>query len=385
MGKLRALTVRLGASIAVTLIVAACSASHSASSAPADNAPIAELLTWIQSGTPTDTTTYRLKSSDIDAPDAAFTTPDRKTSCWVQLTRHPADALACTTDFQHPEPAPTAASWDRNPAPWQPNYVELHDVDFSIGSGSRPQSHTGPVLPYGSKFEDGDYVCRIDRSTGTYCVNTLAHTGIRISESGVHSFGCPRELATDNITYYTGLRYNCDRTTTPPAPAAPIIDYVNAGIPVDATAFRPLRGDTLPQDIIFTDPTHTIRCATEFHLAPTLSCQYAFQSTPARPEITKGSQWIANWIAYDTTTLTLGSQHGDPGPFIAAVDPEVLPYGNTITFADRACRLDPTALTCIDKKAATAFKATPEALIPYGCLVELQHGSNSRVGQEFHC
>jgi hypothetical protein len=158
--------------------------------APAAGAAIAEVIRWIEAGTPADVSRYHSAVRDgvttqID-PDVAFVSPSGKTNCMTD-TRF-GGALACLVDLTDPPPQPADVYGQ-----WKGGWVDFEGPSVEIGSAhgdpGRFGNGTGPELPYGQTLSFGDYRCRADQ-TGTYCVNYAHQSAVRFVDSGIETFGC---------------------------------------------------------------------------------------------------------------------------------------------------------------------------------------------------
>ncbi|MBF6174809.1 hypothetical protein [Nocardia blacklockiae] len=178
----------------------------------------------------------------------------------------------------------------------------------------------------------------------------------------------------------------------PPSRGAALSDvdaWVRSGAPVDPARFgtattRDGKVTSLNGDIAFVDETGKIKCTTDFHSGfKDLSCLVDLKNPPPRPPGEQIGNWVGGWIDYSGPTLSVGSLHGDPGPFIRGNGP-TLPYGSRITAGDFTCRLEPGALVCLHESAKSAVRISDAGVIPFGCLHE-QADPKSYVGQAFTC
>jgi hypothetical protein len=176
----------------------------------------------------------------------------------------------------------------------------------------------------------------------------------------------------------------------PPAAGAPIADviaWIEAGQPADQRDYRSATRDgTVTQlqdsDVAFTTPSGKTRCMTDsLFSSGELSCLVKLTNPPPQPNGVEG-QWIAGWVDYDGTTLTVGSVHGDPGPFIYG-DGGKLPYGQALKFTNFQCRVDETGLFCVNSAHQSAARISDTGVEPFGCLNRVPPPPD--IGVKFSC
>jgi hypothetical protein len=168
--------------------------SSAPTKAPAAGAPIADVITWIESGTPADVTGYHSATRDGETTqldsDVAFATPSGKTSCMTDSRF--GGALACLVDLADPPRQPVDVYGQ-----WKGGWVDFEGATAEIGSAhgdpGRFGNGTGPVLPAGHTLAFGDYRCRTDQS-GTYCVNYAHRSAVKFAAEGIVTFGCLTEV-----------------------------------------------------------------------------------------------------------------------------------------------------------------------------------------------
>ncbi|MGE2688858.1 hypothetical protein [Mycolicibacterium pulveris] len=182
-------------------------------------------------------------------------------------------------------------------------------------------------------------------------------------------------------------------TTTAPvqppeasAPVADVIAWIEAGDPADATqynvAFREGTTTQLGDDVAFRTPTSTTQCMTDSSYRDgALVCLVDLADPPPRPADAYG-EWKGGWVDYDGTTVTVGSVHGDPGPFTAGVGAE-LPYGQVLAFGDYRCRADTVGLFCVNYAHQSAVRFSDAGVEPFGCLQPVT--APPQIGQMFRC
>ena len=180
--------------------------------------------------------------------------------------------------------------------------------------------------------------------------------------------------------------------TAPPSPGAPVGDvaaWIAAGEPVDAAGFHTATRDGAPvdlgDDVAFITPSGKTRCATRTSftdaVTDTLSCLVDLKNPPQRPP-NFPTHWQANWVDFDGRSVTVGSGHGDPGPFVNGDGPQ-LPYGKTLKFGDYQCRTDPIGLYCANAAHQSAVRYSDAGIEPFGCLKSVPPPPD--IGLEFSC
>ena len=176
-------------------------------------------------------------------------------------------------------------------------------------------------------------------------------------------------------------------TGTAPAPGATgqapsrsaaieeVIAWIEAGTPADPgahhVAFRDGVTTQLGDDIAFTAPSgapnDTTQCMTDStYNDGALTCLLELESPTPRPADGEG-MWEAGWVDYPGTSVQIGSLHGDPGPFVKGVGPQ-LAEGQSLTFADNRCRSDASGLFCVNYAHRSAVQISVGGLVPFGCL-----------------
>lgn len=159
--------------------------------APADGAPIAEVIGWIESGKPADAAGYHSATRDGTTTqlgdDVAFTTPSGKTICMTD-SRDRAGVLSCLVNLTNPPPRPGDAYGE-----WKGGWVDFDGPSIEVGSiHGDPGPFTngdGAQLPYGQALAFGDFRCRAD-PVGLFCVNYAHQSAARFSDAGIDVFGC---------------------------------------------------------------------------------------------------------------------------------------------------------------------------------------------------
>jgi hypothetical protein len=174
---------------------------------PPPGAPIGQVITWIEAGSPADASGYHSATRDGAithlGDNVAFTTPSGKTNCMTD-TRTASGALACLVDLADPPPRPAEVYGE-----WKGGWVDFEGQTLEVGSAhgdpGRFSSGTGRALPYGQALEFGDYRCRADPG-GLLCVNYAHRSAARFSDTGVEPFGCLQKVPPPADI---GLKFSC--------------------------------------------------------------------------------------------------------------------------------------------------------------------------------
>jgi hypothetical protein len=192
----------------------------------------------------------------------------------------------------------------------------------------------------------------------------------------------------------TSSRSSSSQPTTPPPPAAspgpraPIADviaWVGAGQPADVGGFHTATLDgvstDLGDDVAFSSASGDAKCTTSKVDDGALACMVKLTNPPPRPADLP-SNWVSGWVDFDGQTLTVGSLHGDPGPFINGAGPS-LADGQTLTFGDFRCRGDTSGLLCANSAHQSAARLSAAGIEPFGCLRKVT--PPQFVGIQFSC
>jgi len=158
---------------------------------PAPGAPVADLIKWIEAGSPVDSAEYHVATRDGATTelgdDVAFTTPSGKTNCMTD-SKYSGGALACLVDLVDPPPRPADAYGE-----WKGGWVDFDGTSVAVGSvhgdPGRFSAGSGPELPYGPVLAFGDYRCRADPA-GLFCANYAHQSAVKYSDAGIEPFGC---------------------------------------------------------------------------------------------------------------------------------------------------------------------------------------------------
>lgn len=159
---------------------------------PQAGAAIADVIGWIERGTPADAGAHHSASRDGETTDLgediAFTGPSGTPNC---MTDARADgALACLVNLTDP-PAQPADVYGL----WKGGWVDFSGPSVEVGSShgdpGRFGRGTGAELSSGQSLAFGDYRCRTD-TAGVYCVNYAHQSAVKFDAAGVETFGCLR-------------------------------------------------------------------------------------------------------------------------------------------------------------------------------------------------
>lgn len=164
---------------------------------PNPGAPYADVVRWIEAGSPVDSAEYHVATRDGQTTDlgndVAFVTPSGKTKCMTDSTSSDG-ALACLVDLADPPPQPADAYGE-----WKGGWVDYDGMSVAVGSvHGDPGPFTagdGSQLPYGPVLAFGDYRCRTD-AVGLFCANYAHQSAVKFSDAGVEPFGCLQRVAT---------------------------------------------------------------------------------------------------------------------------------------------------------------------------------------------
>ena len=177
--------------------------------------------------------------------------------------------------------------------------------------------------------------------------------------------------------------------TAAPAPGAPIAEvtaWIAAGEPVDASAFHTATRDgtetELGDDVAFTTPSGKTRCATLLRYGPQLMCLVELKNPPPKPSDVE-IHWAGGWVDFDGRSLSVGSFHGDPGPFANGDGPQ-LPYGKSLKFGEYQCRSDEVGLYCTTDAHESAVRYSDAGIEPFGCLTAVTPPPED-TGIQFSC
>jgi hypothetical protein len=173
---------------------------------PAAGAAIADVIAWIEAGTPADAAAYHSATQagvTTSLGDyVAFVTAGTAANCIT--SRYHDGALACLVKLTDPPQRPPDF-----PSAWKNNWVDFAGTTVDVGS---PHGDPGPFvdgtgaeLPAGQSLAFGDYRCRADPA-GLFCVDYAHQTAVKLAAAGVEGFGC---LQKDTPPPDIGLRLSC--------------------------------------------------------------------------------------------------------------------------------------------------------------------------------
>ena len=174
---------------------------------PEPGAEIADVIKFIESGTPADVGQFHTATREGTATqlgeDVAFTTPSGTSNCMTD-SKNFGGALACLVNLTIPPLQPPDVYGQ-----WKGGWVDFAGPSVEIGSAhgdpGRFSNGTGPELPYGEAIAFGDYRCLSDPA-GLYCVNYANQSAARFSDAGVVPFGCLQKVTPPADI---GEKYSC--------------------------------------------------------------------------------------------------------------------------------------------------------------------------------
>lgn len=179
-------------------------------------------------------------------------------------------------------------------------------------------------------------------------------------------------------------------TPAPPpgaaASIAEVIAWIEAAPAAAADTFHSVTRDgaatDLGADTAFVAAAGTAKCMTDRRVESALTCLVDLSAPPPRPAGAYG-EWKGGWVDFPGATLTVGSAHGDPGPFADGFGAE-LPDGQSLDFGDYRCRTDATAVFCVNYAHRSAVKLSAGGVTAYGCLQPVTPAP-ADVGEQFSC
>jgi hypothetical protein len=180
--------------------------SAAAGATPRQGAAIADVIAWIEAGTPADVAGYHSMTRGGETTTlgdgVAFTTAGAETNCVTNRYRD--GALACLVKLADPPPRPAGLE-----SAWKANWVDFAGTTVDVGSPHGDpgpfRDGTGAELPAGQSLSFGDYRCRAD-AAGLFCVDYAHQAAIALSAHGVAPFGCLQKTAPPADI---GLRFSC--------------------------------------------------------------------------------------------------------------------------------------------------------------------------------
>lgn len=180
--------------------------ASAAARAPEAEAPVQEVIGWVEAGPPVDGADFRVAlrngiTTNLDG-DTAFTTASG-ISCMTERTRV-AGGLACLVNLIDPPPQPPEVY-----GVWKGGWVDFDGAGVRVGSAhgdpGRFSAGQGPPLPVGGSLSFGDFRCRTD-TAALVCVNYANQTAVRYSEDGIDAYGCTRQTPPQSGI---GIQYGC--------------------------------------------------------------------------------------------------------------------------------------------------------------------------------
>lgn len=196
--------------------------------------------------------------------------------------------------------------------------------------------------------------------------------------------GCSQTLDSESSTARTPLSVAPPSTTTgatstpkpsgtvdPGTDIGTVIAWIEAGDPAAPEDFGSVTRDgattALAGGIAFS--TDTVNCIrTPGYRDGTLACLVDLSDPPPRPPDVF-TVWKGNWVDYDGAAVEIGSERGDPGPFVDGEGPRLA--GNaTLAFGDFRCRADTEAVLCVNYAQRSAVRLSADGVDGFGCLTE---------------
>lgn len=161
------------------------------SAAPTAQAPISDVIAWIEAAHPADPGRYHTATRDgLRTPlgdDIAFTAQAGKVACMTDA-EHTGTAPLCLVDLANPPPRPATAYGE-----WQGGWTFFDGTNLQIGAARGDPgpfiNGDGPELANGDSLSFSDYRCRADPA-GLFCVNYAHRSAVRFSTAGIEPFGC---------------------------------------------------------------------------------------------------------------------------------------------------------------------------------------------------
>jgi hypothetical protein len=155
----------------------------------------------------------------------------------------------------------------------------------------------------------------------------------------------------------------------PDAEIGAVISRIEDGEPAAPEDFGSVTRDgvatALDGGIAFT--TDTVSCiSTPRYRDGMLACLVELTDPPPRPPDVF-TVWKGNWVDFDGSSVEIGSQHGDPGPFVDG-DGAVLADGSSVAFGDFRCRADTATLLCVNYAERSAVQLSADGVDGFGCL-----------------
>lgn len=201
--------------------------------------------------------------------------------------------------------------------------------------------------------------------------------------------GCSQTLDSESSTARTPLAVPSPGTTSSPTPepgatsrapepsggVAPdaeigaVISRIEGSEPAAPEDFGSVTRDgvTTALDGGTAFSTDTVSCiSTPKYRDGILACLVDLTDPPPRPPDVF-TVWKGNWVDFDGSSVEIGSQHGDPGPFVEG-DGATLPNGSSIAFGDFRCRADTDAVLCVNYAERSAVQLSAGGVDGFGCL-----------------
>lgn len=196
--------------------------------------------------------------------------------------------------------------------------------------------------------------------------SSTARTALNAPSPSATTGASPTPGATSRAAEPTG-------TMAPGAEIGAVISRIEDGEPAEPTQFGTVTRDGVatPVDggIAFT--TDTVSCiSSPRYRDGILACLVDLADPPPRPPDVF-TVWKGNWVDFDGSSVEIGSQHGDPGPF-GDGEGAALPDGSSVAFGDFRCRADTDAVLCVNYAQRAAVQLSAAGVEGFGCLSESQ-------------
>ncbi|GAA2564439.1 hypothetical protein [Mycolicibacterium diernhoferi] len=187
----------------------------------------------------------------------------------------------------------------------------------------------------------------------------------------------PLSVAPPTATSGTGAPATTSSSAQPSGELKPgadigaVISWIEDGEPAApedfGTVTRDGTGTDLDGGVAFT--TDTVNCiSTPKYRDGALACLVDLDDPPPRPADVF-TVWKGNWVDFDGTAVEIGSQRGDPGPFVDG-EGAALTGDSSLAFGDFRCRSDADAVLCVNYAERSAVRMDADGVDGFGCLTE---------------
>ena len=187
----------------------------------------------------------------------------------------------------------------------------------------------------------------------------------------------PLSVAPPSTTAGTSTPATTTSTTRPSgelragADIGAVISWIEDGepaVPEDfGTVTRDGTGTDLDGGVAFS--TDTVNCiSTPKYRDGALACLVDLDDPPPRPADVF-TVWKGNWVDFDGKAVEIGSERGDPGPFVDGEGP-ALSADSSLAFGDYRCRADTDSVVCVNYAQRSAIRMGADGVDGFGCLTE---------------